>query len=75
MFADNDLRMEAERLNMLYDATLLTFTHHHWANGLAIKDEQYEHQEKSENWTIGSQVFERRKKELFTDLGKKVRFN
>jgi len=75
MFADNDLRLEAERLNYLVDATLLHFPHNHWVNNMAEKDEQYIHQEKSENWAIGSEVFEKRKKELFAELGKKVRFN
>jgi hypothetical protein len=42
---------------------------------MAEKDEQYLHQEKPENWKIGSEIFERRKKELFKDLGKKQRFN
>lgn len=75
MFADNDLRMEAERLGFLVDATILLFQHKHWSNGMADKDEQYLHQEKSENWIIGSKVFERRKAELFKDLGKNQRFN
>lgn len=75
MYADNDLRFEAERLNILVDATLLKFPHLHWSNGLAPKDDQYVWQEKSENWTIGSQVFERRKAELFQNIGLKQRFN
>lgn len=75
MFADNDLRLEAERLGFLVDATILLFQHKHWSNNMAEKDEQYLHQEKPENWKIGSEIFERRKKELFNDLGKKQRFN
>jgi hypothetical protein len=75
MFADNDLRLEAERLEILVDATLLHFPHLHWSNGLAQKDEQYEWQEKSENWKIGSALFEKRKEEMFRNLGLNKRFN
>lgn len=64
IYADNDLRLVAEVKNYLVDATHLVFKHKHWINGCVKKDEQYEHQEKLENWKIGREVFERRRREL-----------
>lgn len=63
MWVDNDLYETCDKIGAVKHCLDLLFEHHHWINGLAVKDKTYEQSER--HFLPGKQVFETRQKQGF----------